>query len=348
MIKLRSVSCIFFLLICCACIMQDEKPSFFEGQTMGTTYHIKLIPQLNGPKELQTHEGIKAVLDKVNKQMSTYIEDSELSKFNRLKKGETMKPSAEAYGVIMRAIDIGRDTNGAFDVTVGPLVNLWGFGAQGNKRTIPPSLEEIMEVKKNVGIDYIEIDFVNEVVGKRHENIYVDLAAIAKGYGVDAVATYLSENGFSNFMVEIGGEVRVSGFKDIENKKRWLVAIEKPFVDKRESGRLLPVTDISIATSGDYRNFFEYDKVRYSHIIDPRTGYPVKNNLTSVTVLASDCVDADAYATALSVMGEANGLDFANEKKLKVIFYVRVLDSTGKESHKEIMSKEMEKYLEQL
>jgi len=346
--KFNLITCIFFLLICCACIMQDEKPSAFEGHTMGTTYHIKLIPRIKGPRELQIHDGIKAVLDKVNKQMSTYSEDSEISKYNRLKKGETMKPSAAVYGVIMRAIDIGRDTEGAFDVTVGPLVNLWGFGAQSNKRTIPPSAEEIMEVKKNIGIDYIEIDFVNEVVGKRQENIYIDLAAIAKGYGVDAVATYLAENGFSNYMVEIGGEVRVSGFKDIKNKKRWLVAIEKPLVDKRESGKLLPVTDISMATSGDYRNFFIYQNVRYAHIIDPRTGYPVKNNLTSVTVLSSDCVDADAYATALSVMGEAKGLDFANEKKIKVIFYVRGQDSTGKETFKEVVSKEMEKYLEQL
>jgi len=328
--------------------MQDEKPSFFEGHTMGTTYHIKLIPKLSKDKELQVHEGIKAVLARVNKQMSTYMEDSEISKFNRLKKGETMKPSAEIYGVLMRAIDIGRDTNGAFDVTVGPLVNLWGFGAHGNKRTQPPSPEEILEVKKNIGIDFIEIDFVNEVVGKRQDNIFVDLAAIAKGYGVDAVATYLSENGMTNYMVEIGGEVRVSGFKDVKNKKRWLVAIEKPLVDKQESGRSLPVTDISIATSGDYRNFFVYEKMRYSHIIDPTSGYPIKHNLTSVTVLSADCVDADAYATALSVMGEGKGLDFANEKKLKVIFYVRVVDVAGKESFKEILSKEMEKYLEQL
>ncbi len=334
---------IFTLFALASCLGKEDPFSSFEGRTMGTTYHIKVVPKLTGKAESRLFQNIQQILKRINNQMSTYQKRSEISRLNALTAGQSLTLSPELYGVMMRSMDINRETKGAFDVTVGPLVNLWGFGAQSTKRKTMPSVQQIEAVKAYTGINLIKIDSKNKTIEKRLDNVYVDLAAIAKGYGVDAVSAYLQETGITDYMVEIGGEVKVSGVKDKKNNKKWKIAVEKPLAGKRENGRILSVKDISIATSGDYRNYFEYNGKRYSHTINPVTGYPVAHNLASVSVFAARCMDADAYATALMVMGESHGLEFADEKKIKVIFYVH---HNG--TYTEVLSKEMVKYLETL
>ncbi len=341
--KRFTIAFVFVLFTLTSCQVKEDPFSSFEGRTMGTTYHIKVVPKLTQKAEHRLFQNIQAVLKRINDQMSTYQKGSEISRLNALKTGQSITLSPDIYGVMKRSLEINRETQGAFDITVGPLVNLWGFGAQGTKRKTMPTVKQIETVKAYTGINLIKIDSKNRTVEKRLDNVYVDLAAIAKGYGVDAVSGYLMKTGIKNFIVEIGGEVKVSGVKDKKKNKKWKIALEKPLAGKRENGRILSLKDISIATSGDYRNYFEYNGKRYSHTIDPATGYPVAHNLASVSVFAAHCMDADAYATALMVMGESHGLEFADEKKLKVVFYVH---HNG--AYKEVLSKEMVKYLETL
>ena len=290
------------------------------GRTMGTSYTVKVVGDLTDDKKDQLQQGIDQILAKINQQMSTYQKDSELSKLNQFNEKTYYKISNDLYQVIEKSILINQETDGAFDVTVGPLVNLWGFGPD-KKRDIPPDRKEIEKIQGNIGTNLIELHHHLSQIKKLRGDLYIDLSAIAKGYAVDKVSTYLKTKNLNDHMVEIGGEIRVAGYKAEDEK--WSIAIEVPDPEKREIGKVIKVTNLSMATSGDYRNFFIYKGKRYSHTIDPRTGYPVTHDLTAVSVFMKSCMNADAIATGLMVMGPKKGMEFVNTNKIMAIFYLR-------------------------
>jgi thiamine biosynthesis lipoprotein len=293
-----------------------------SGPTMGTSYNIKYLVEgdVASPSELQ--QQIDDLLVQLNAQMSTYKKDSELSLFNRSRSLKPFAVSAETALVVNEAIRLNQLTDGALDVTVGPLVNLWGFGpeARPDKR---PTEAELAERREIVGIDYLDVQ--SSYLVKKIPELYVDLSTIAKGWGVDVVANFLESEGIHNYMVEIGGELRLKGVN--AELKPWRIAIEKPTTNgERQAQLIVQPGDTAMATSGDYRNYFEEDGVRYSHIIDPTTGKPINNKVVSVTVLHSSAMTADGLATGLMVMGDVDGINMANEQGIAVLMVVKTQD----------------------
>lgn len=293
----------------------------FDGMTMGTGYLVKItdLPANIKPEALQAE--LDALLREINRSMSTYDEDSELSRINQNRNPEAIALSPELYTVLKEAVRVNRLSGGAFDITVGPLVNLWGFGPELRENAVPAPTA-IQQALERVGIDKIELhDTESPTLHKLHPEVYLDLSAIAKGYGVDRLAEHLETLNIKNYMVEIGGEIRVKGVNAQSNP--WHIAIEKPSPSGRNVFKIIAPGDLSVATSGDYRNYFEQDGKRYSHTIDPRTGWPVGHTLASVTVLAATCMHADAMATAFMVLGPEKGYALALTEKLPAMFIVK-------------------------
>ncbi|OAT49815.1 ApbE family thiamine biosynthesis lipoprotein [Providencia heimbachae ATCC 35613] len=292
-----------------------------QGQTMGTYYSVKYVTDSSE----HTPEAIQSEIDKrleeVNDQMSTYRPDSELSRFNQSKEVNVPFPvSAATAKVVKKAIEINKLTDGSLDVTVGPLVNLWGFGPEG-RVTKAPTNEELEKRRSWVGIEKLSVQDNNLI--KTIPELYVDLSSIAKGYGVDVVAEYLESLNINDYMVDIGGEVRTSGNNGKDAP--WRIAIEKPSADgvSQTAQEIIEPGNLSIATSGDYRNYFEQDGVRFSHTIDPKTGKPITHNLVSITVLADDCMSADGLSTGLNVLGPEAGFALAEKMNVPVFMIVK-------------------------
>ncbi|PWW16141.1 MULTISPECIES: FAD:protein FMN transferase [Pseudidiomarina] len=298
-----------------------------SGKTMGTTYHISYVTANPQHSPEQVKQRVDAVLEQINSQMSTYDPQSELSLFNSRQTTEPVVISRSLETVIRRALEIANETDGVLDVTVGPLVNLWGFGPLA-KPERKPTEAELQAMLDEVGYQHVHVE--NHQLRKAKPEIYIDLSTIAKGYGVDRVAVLLEQMEITNYLVEIGGEMRTRGTKP--GNQPWRIAIEKPVTSERSVQRVIEPGDAGIATSGDYRNYYEEDGVRYSHIIDPRTGYPIQHNLVSVTVVAPTSMDADAYATALTVMGPEQALAFAEQKGLAVLLISREAEGFKEES----------------
>ncbi len=314
----------FFILLIGLVSCEQGPASFaFNGQTMGTTYHITVVKGDKQPPSALSQSEIDELLLEVNASFSTYIDSSEVSTLNLYKGIEGQSKTPEFVELLEEAQRINLLTGGAYDITVGPLVNLWGFGPSFKEDDIP-SNELIEQALSNVGFDSISIDADNGLVRKLKPEVYVDFSSIAKGYGVDQLADFIESKGYSNYMVEIGGEMRVNG----HNPKgtRWRIAIEKPESSTRAIHKIIHITDIAMATSGDYRNFFLKDGVRFSHTINPKTGKPVRHNLASVTVLNESAATADALATAFMVLGEKKGYDLAMKRELPVFFLVKQRD----------------------
>lgn len=313
-----------FLFFSCS---NNEKQNLVElyGTTMGTTYSVKLVGDNSSPQfdSDNLKKRIDSVLVEVNRQMSTYIPTSEISEFNSSLSTDWFSISKDFAYVVDQSIEIGKLTNNCLDITIGPVVNIWGFGPDQRPKTIP-SDEEISKTKKLVGIDNIELDLASSSIRKKVERLKIDLSATAKGFGVDKVFNYLKDLGFKNIMVEIGGEVRTSGLN--HKNEKWKIGIS----EADHSGginKVVELSNLSMATSGDYWNYFEEDGIRYSHTIDPTTGKPITHKLASVTVFDSTCVRADGLATALFVMGTEKGYQFAVDMELAV--YQIVKKDTG-------------------
>ncbi|MDG6882067.1 Thiamine biosynthesis lipoprotein ApbE precursor [Phocoenobacter uteri] len=315
---------IVFLLTGCS---KEPEQISFEGKTMGTTYHIKYIDNQN--KELPSPSEVKDDIDNllidVNNSMSTYQRDSEISRFNQSK--EVNKPftiSEDFATVFKTAVHLNKVTEGALDITVGPLVNLWGFGPD-KKVNREPTQDQIAEKIKAVGIEKVKlVSKDNEpALLKKNPNVYIDLSSIAKGFGVDKLANYLEKLGVKNYLVEIGGELKAKG-ENIQEEP-WKIAIEKPEFEQAASVQIIiPLHDLGMATSGNYRNYFE-DKngKRLSHIIDPKKLKPISHNLASVTVLADTTMKADGLATGLFVLGSDKALEIAEKEKLPVFLIIK-------------------------
>lgn len=287
---------------------------------MGTTYSVKITDLPPGYTPDSLRAGIKRILTSIDAQMSTYNADSEVSRFNATRSTDWIPISPDTLLVIDEALRLGRLTHGAFDVTVDPLVRLWGFGTTVPQQ-LPPSEERIRGIVDNVNYTHIQTQESPPAVRKKHVDISIDLSAIAKGFGVDKIAEYLSTANIDNYLVEIGGELRGRGCNP--QGVPWQIAIEQPLAGQRSVQRIIPLADWAIATSGDYRNFFEQDKRRYSHMIDPVTGRPVRHTLASVTVLSPSTMVADGMATALMVLGPDAGVELAKREKLAAVFITK-------------------------
>ncbi|WP_439234790.1 FAD:protein FMN transferase [Lonepinella koalarum] len=310
------------LLVACS---KDPEIITLTGKTMGTTYHIKYIDDGKVSQKVeQAHEQIEVILKQVNDQMSTYIPTSELSRFNQNTQiNQPIEISPELGKVITESLRLNKLTDGALDVTVGPLVNLWGFGPD-KRLDKEPSQQELNECLALVGINKLKLTQSAEKFSleKSIPELYIDLSSIAKGYGVDQVADYLETIGTQNYLVEIGGEIRAKG-KNAEQKS-WQIAIEQPNLDgSRTIQQVIGLDNIGMATSGDYRNYFEQDGVRYSHEIDPKTGYPVQHHLASITVLHPSAMTADGLSTGLFVLGEEKALEIAEQQGIAILMIIK-------------------------
>lgn len=299
----------------------------FKGDTMGTTYSVRVAhpPErfVESPSELALL--IERELVHVNDHMSTYREDSELSRFNASTDITPFPLSRDTATVFALALQVSEQSGGAFDVTVGPLVNAWGFGPDGRPAT-PLADDAIAELKSRVGYANLKLDSENDTITKQIANIYCDLSAIAKGWASERVATALSDAGCTDFMAEIGGEVQAKGLNP--DGVPWRIAIETPTEGRRQVFAIAGLSDVGMATSGDYRNFYDVDGLRLSHTIDPRTGRPIAHDLGSVSVVHDSCALADAYATTLMVMGADQGFAWASEKGLAAFFITRDPEGT--------------------
>lgn len=313
---------LLLLGLCCltACI---PKPTHIKGNTMGTTYTVVLPHLPLDMRKEQLQQAIESILKQVNDVMSTYQADSELSLLNQNPSTDWLPVSAELMTVLKEAQRISQLSEGAFDASVGPLVNLWGFGPEYHDLVVPDP-QKVAEVRAYVGYDKLALRDEPLAVKKAHPKMAVDLSAIAKGYGVDQVAAYLEQSGVKHYLVDIGGELRTRG-RNVRGEA-WTVAIEKPIPEGRFVQQLIHASDTGVATSGDYRNYFEQDGKRYSHTIDPTTGAPITHNLASVTVLHLSAMTADGLATALTVLGPERGLALAEQQKWPVLMLVKTED----------------------
>jgi thiamine biosynthesis lipoprotein len=287
---------------------------------MGTGYSIQVVnlPPRIEPQQLQTE--IDAELELVNDLMSTYREGSELSRFNRSRSTDWFAVSPELAAVVRMALEVSKTSGGAFDATIGPLVNLWGFGPGRGPDSVP-SDSRIAAAHTQVGHEKLSVRADPPALRKSAPGLYLDLSAIAKGYGVDRIAELLDTAGVPNYLVEIGGEVRGRG-KNGQGRP-WRIAVERPDPGKREVHSVVELRGGAMATSGDYRNFFELGGKLYSHTINPRTGRPVSHRLASVTVLAPTAAHADALATAFLVLGPRKGLALAESLEAAALFILR-------------------------
>jgi thiamine biosynthesis lipoprotein len=276
---------------------------------MGTSWKVSVVSPAAPAADLQRE--IQATLSRIDGAMSTYQADSELSRFNRSSSTEPQTLSAETLGVVAESLALAEASGGALDPTVLPLVDLWGFGPAGRRAGVP-SQAEVEQTRAHTGWRRLELDLPGGTLTKRDAAIQLDLSAVAKGFGVDAVCDRLDAFGCVDYFVEVGGEVRANGL----NAKgvAWRVGIDKPVAlspPGQQVQQVVQLDGLAMATSGDYRNFREFDGRRYSHTIDPRTGFPVDHGLASVSVVAPTCMEADALATAIGVLGPEAGWDFA-------------------------------------
>lgn len=335
---LRRLLSVLLPVFYCTVLMVLMTPSAYavsgqelHGHTMGTTYHIKFFQDLEEQRNsaflIKLRNDIDAVLDRICHQMSTYLPDSELSRFNRSRDTERWFSVSEATAeVAERAVRIGQESGGAFDVTLGPLVDLWGFGPSGRHNRIPGE-KQLASLMQDTGFRHLQVRKTPPALLKKKASLYVDLSGIAKGYGVDKVAELLESKGIRNYLVEIGGEIRTAGKKGLNP---WKIGIEHP--DGRSGqmpSRIVFSENFAIATSGDYRNHYEIGGKHVSHILDPGTGQPLPYRQFSVTVIAASAMEADAWATAFFVMGPDKTKELAETSKMAVY----CISQKGGQSH---------------
>jgi len=298
-----------FIVICSLVGCHYQRECLISGRTMGTSYHIKYNVGLFFDHQDLKNDMIQTLQD-INHSMSTFDSKSEISIFNRTKDITRSLPISDHFFQVMtQAHKLFQITNGAWDGTVKPIVNLWGFG-HTKHHLQKPNDSQIEQCLKQVGFQYIII--TDHHLQKKVPNLELNLASIAKGFGVDQIAVVLEKHGIDDYLVEIGGEVFAKGKKT--NGDPWRVGINRPEIDAdvHDVYFAISLQDKAIATSGDYRNYFIDGKERYSHVIDPKTGRPVSNGIVSVSVISKNCTFADGLATALMVMGHESGIELVN------------------------------------
>jgi thiamine biosynthesis lipoprotein len=317
--RLQSALLFTAILSLAGCARPVPEPLVLSGVTMGTTWEVKIADVPARPAE-ELQRGILRILDGIDQSMSTYRPDSELSRLNAGPAGEWFEVSKELYEVLAAARAVSESSGGGFDVTVGPVVNLWGFGPDRRPRKVPSDAERQAALGRS-GYAKLELDPAAPRARKQVPDLFIDLNGIAPGFAVDRIATFLSDAGQRNFLVELGGEVAARG-PGLE-KQGWRIGIERPVPGSRAVERVVHLRDAGLSTSGDYRDFFEDNGVRYGHTIDPATGTPVSHGLAAVAVIDKSAMRADALATALMVMGPDAGLAFAERGGIPALFIIR-------------------------
>ena len=306
----------------------------FSGKTMGTSYNIVAIPDRDiGKEELQ--EAITQSLSRVNDHLSNWDQTSEISRFNNSKTTQPIKISKMLGQVIETANIVHDKSEGFFDITISPLVDLWGFGPQAGEQQIPGD-EQIQQALSKIGQKtHLKLDKEAQTLAKLTFGTHLNLSAIAKGFGVDEVARTLVGFGINHYMVEIGGDLIVAG-QNLRGQK-WQIGIERPDKQGQQVQLIAKISNLAMATSGDYRNYFEKNRQRYSHILNVKTGRPVTHQTVSVTVLAKNAMLADAWATALLALGKTKGLEIAKQHDLAA-FFIFKSDETAKLGFETVMS----------
>ena len=297
--------------------------SEFRGFTMGGTFSVKVVTpkdELETPALHDADRALRSSLGRIEGLMSTWDRDSELSRFNRSTSLEPFHVAPETFEVFKWALEVGSVTGGALDVTVAPLVDAWGFGPSGPRKTLPTN-EEIDRLREAVGPGRIVLEPKGVTVRKTRADVQCDLSSIVPGYAADRLSRDLTDRGFTDFLVDVGGEVLARGRN--EAGAPWQVAIERPQLHGDAIERLVPISDLAITTAGDYRKYREIEGQRVTHIIDPRTGRPVAHRLASVTVIDELAVRADAFDTALMVLGTDEGMALATKLNLAALFIER-------------------------
>ena len=311
---------------CARSATESDRPSsllieVFDGSTMGTTYMARVVtaePWDDARRE-QTRASVQSALDAVESAMSHFQLASEVSRFNQTWSTEPFPLSSPTFEVVRTALELAQLTDGAIDITVAPLVNAWGFGPT-EPDLLPPDADQLLRLRSRVGFRKLELDEPTSTVRKTDPQLEWDLSSVAKGYGVDRVAAALRDEGETRFMVEVGGEIVASGLNHLHQP--WRIGIERPS-DRGGIQRVVPLSNLALATSGDYRNVREVEGRLVSHTIDPRTGRPVDHRLASVSVIAESCLMADGMATALEVLGPDEGYDLAIERGWAALFLTR-------------------------
>ena len=304
---------------------------------MGTSYSVQWTQLPDSSDITQVKSEIETRLEEINDLMSTYLPHSQLSGFNRSRETGWHAVEPELAELIALALEISQRSAGAFDVTVGPLVNLWGFGPDETEFSFPTTTE-IKIAKRSVGYQYLQVRLEPPALNKKIVDLHVDLSAIAKGYAVDQLAKILDSHNFRHYMIEIGGEVKGKG--NAPHGEAWRIGIQTPQSGQDDVAAVLSLHNVGVATSGDYRNYFEHDGVIYSHTINPATGYPVEHNLISVTVIHPSTAVADAWATAFMVLGPRKTYEIAQQKKLAVF----LITQEGK-NYKSTVNETMKKHI---
>ena len=301
--KLLKVFCFFlFFLFIFGCSNKSESKHLISGLTMGTTYNITILGNVENKTKLKTN--LEEILDSVNISFSTYIDNSEISKINNYDTG-LIELSKDFSYVLRKALYYCDISNGKYDITISPLVKLWGFESFNDVKV--PENNLVVEQLTNIG--YKKIHLSDNFLVKQNKKIQIDLNSIAKGFAVDRISEFLYNNGFKNHLVEIGGELKSSIFGD--NTKKWIIGIQNP--QNSSVIKKINLLNMSMATSGTYNNFFEINGVQYSHLINPITGFPINHQTVSATVISKECIDSDALATVLMTMMPSEGIDFINQ-----------------------------------
>ena len=285
-----------------------------KGKIFGTYYTIKIRTDRPN-KELDTL--VKTELDKIDNEMSVFNTDSEISHINRAPKDIKIKLSPDMQQVMAAANTVYNQSNGQFDPTLGKLINLWGFGVDDKKL---PTDSEISEALSAAGFNKLIFSDNFDSLQKTDNATYINLSAIAKGYGVDKIALLLEQKGFYDYMIEIGGEIKVSGYRS-KDGEAWNIGINRPQAGSHDNVMVVSISNLAVATSGNYRNFYKKDGQIFAHTISSKTGHPILNDALSVSVFHDSCMYADAYATAIMAMGVEQGLKFADKYNLKVIIF---------------------------
>ena len=313
---------------------QQPVKVILRGKTMGTTFAVTIEGLTDTLRLSEIESAIKQRLLAINQIMSTYIAESEISQFNRSQTTAWCNVSQELLGIVQLAQSISEQSQGAFDITVGPAVNLWKFGPQTEENTTEPNgiptADDVAQVLKHIGYQQLHLRENPPGLKKDDPQLQIDLSAIAKGYAVDQVTELLEALQLDmQYMVEIGGEIRtVSYAKNRDNRRTWRLGIQDPSGEALTAKRIVAVKSQAIATSGDYVNYYEIEGVRYSHTIDPSTAMPVQHPLASTVVITDTCAAADAWATALLVLGPKRAYDIANkhDQPFAVLLITRIND----------------------
>ncbi|AOE84695.1 FAD:protein FMN transferase [Pseudomonas sp. TCU-HL1] len=289
----------------------------FGGPTMGSSYSVKYVRSASGPSVEQARHEVEGILAEIDQQMSTYRADSEVERFNALPAGSCMALPASMLELVSFASDLSKDSDGAFDMTVEPLLNLWGFGPQSRGNQVP-SADAIAAAKVGVGQQHLSVSGQQLC---KDAPVQLDFNSIAAGYAVDRVVTRLGELGVGSALVEITGELKAVGRKP--DGTPWRVAIEAPRDDRQIAQKIIQLDGLGVSTSGDYRNYFEKDGKRYSHTLDPKTGAPINHNLAAVTVVDESVLRADGLSTLLMVLGPEAGRAYAERHDIAAFFVTR-------------------------